>query len=53
MDYLNSVFELWLLMLTNFVNDDRLGAILWVFVLVMTLLLTIKIWRGVASWKHS
>lgn len=47
MNYLDSVFDLWLVMLESLVNDDRLGAILWVFILVLIALLLLKIWRGV------
>lgn len=53
MDYLDSIFSLWLLMLNHLVNDNNLGAVFWVFILVMTLLIVIKTWRGVTAWKHS
>ena len=52
MDFLDSIFQLILLVLNQFVNDDRLGMMFWMFLIVMTLLLTIQIWRGVTSWKH-
>lgn len=52
MDFLDSIFKLWLSMLDNLVNDNRLGALFWMFLIVMTMLLTIQIWRGVTSWKH-
>lgn len=51
MDYLDSVFNLWLLMLQNVVNDAIFGSMFWVFILVMSILILHKIWRGVLSWS--
>lgn len=51
MAYLDSLFKLWLLMLENLVRDETLGSIFWVFILAMSLFITIRFFRGMASWK--
>ena len=52
MEYLDAVFAMVLIMLNNVVNDSRIGAIFWVFILVMSLLILIKMWRGVSTWAR-
>lgn len=49
MDYLTSVFQLVLSMLYAVVADNVFGAILWIFILAMTIFLFLSIWRGV--WR--
>lgn len=51
MDFLQDVFDMWLVMLTNFIADNYMSGILWMFILIMVALLLFKIWKGVFSWK--
>lgn len=50
MDFLDACFDLWLVMLENLVSDERVGALFWMFILVMIALLLRKIWKGVYEW---
>ena len=46
MEYLDLVFNLVLDMLKSFIADERLGAGLWIFIIVMTLLIFINLVRS-------
>lgn len=50
MEYLDSVFDLVLLMLESLVADSRVGALLWMFILVIIALILHKVWKGVYEW---
>ena len=50
MDYLNSVFQLILDIMQAFVDDNYIGSLLWIFIIVMTLLLFIAFIRGAKEW---
>lgn len=50
MEFLDAVFDLWLIMLENVVDDSRIGSLFWVFILVMIALILRKIWKGVYAW---